>query len=479
MTTLGTVTTVGGSYSRYITEWADRIVAQTRRPDRIVIVDNGTNDPHLVVEAADRLDAHLTVLPWTVNYGRARNIGIAATGTEWVHHADVDDLLYPHAIEETHSYMYDADVIGWGWDRTGHTRRLTRLYGTHQGNATLVSPGPASGLSPFRRRLWEQRPYRDDMPAAWDTSLWRGFGHLNARFVGTTRPMFAYRYHPDSLFHSRVKAKDPQQVGVRLGQLATRWPHETVVVVPWRDPGCPHRRAAWEWCKARWAVYGYPIVEADCEGPWNKPRALNETISRLDCRTLIVADADVAIPPERAAQAVQLAQHLPWIVPHTTTQRLDQPATDTLLKTGVAQDGRVMPPYRSVPGGGLFVLTRAQWHHTYGMDPAFTGWGAEDEAWAAVADTLIGPHHRLDGDLTHLYHPPGLRTGHPTWQANRALYGQYRKATTRGRDRLTRFILDRRNLDSYPDLPQQSPEAPLQPMSPAPTEDTTTTVVQR
>lgn len=466
MTTLATTTTVGGSYSRYITEWADRVATQTRPPDQIVIVDNGTNDPHLVAEAADRLNAQLIVLPWTVNYGRARNIAIAATGTEWVHHADVDDLLYPHAIADTHTYMARADVIGWGWERTGHVRKAARLYGTHSGTATLTSPGPASGLSPFRRTLWEQRPYRDDMPSAWDTALWRGFGHLTARFVGTARPMFAYRYHPDSLFHSRLTKKDPEQVGVRLGQLANRWPHETVVVVPWRDPGCPHRRAAWDWCKQQWQTYGYPIVEADCEGPWNKPRALNDTIEQLDCRTLIVADADVIIPPDRAAHAVQLAPHLPWIVPHTTTQRLDPDATDTLQKTGVAQDGRVMAPYKSVPGGGLFVLTRAQWQHTGGMDPAFTGWGAEDEAWAVVADTLLGPHHRLDGDLTHLYHPPGLRTGHPTWHTNKALYGQYRKAATRGRDRLTRFVNDRATLNRQQavtsptsDTPQPSPAA--------------------
>ena len=440
---VATTTTVGGSYSRYVREWADAVAAQTRRPDQIVIVDNGADDPAAVARAAAKVGAELIVMPWTVNYGRARNVGIAATSTGWVQHADVDDLMYPHALADTVPLTGEADVVGWGWDRVEHRRRRQRIYGTHQGPASLATLMPASGLSPFRRELWEQSPYRDDLPSGWDTALWRGFGHLGARFVGTPRPVFGYRWHPDSLFHSRFAAGDPQQVGVTLGRLAKRWPDETVVVVPWRDQGCPHRQAAWDWCRTRWEAYGLPVVTADVDGEWNKPAALNAAVADLDCRTVIVADADVMIPPDRVAEAVRIASYVPWVMPHTRTVRLDADATASLLDGAGPGRGRVMDPYPSVAGGGLFVMSRAQWRRTGGMDPEFRGWGAEDEAFAVVADGVLGPHVRLDGDLTHLYHPPGLRTSHPRWEANAALFRQYRRAARTSRAELIRMLKGR------------------------------------
>jgi glycosyltransferase involved in cell wall biosynthesis len=439
VSTLGTVTTVGGRYCTYIDDWTDRLLRQQRRPDRIVVVDNGADNPARVKTAAERLGAHLIVMPWTVNYGRARNIGIEACDTEWVHHADVDDLLYPHAIAETYGYMPDADVIAWGWDLAHGYRELKRIYRPTRGPSTLTSPGPASGLSPFRRTLWEQHPYRDDLPSAWDTGLWRGFGHLNARFVPTRRTMFGYRYHNDSVFHARQASGD-RTVGRRLAELAAHHPDETMVVVPWRDQGCPHRQAAWGWCKARWLDYGYPVVEADCDGPWNKPAALNETIADLDCRTLIVADADVMIPKADIDRAVRQSWTHPWVVPHGDVHRFGEQATARIYQGAEPTPDRVMKPYRGLPGGGLFVISRQQWHEAGGMDRRFVGWGAEDEAFAQAADSLLGPHLRGTVDLWHLYHPPGLRTSHPDWQANADLWRHYKTAAGRGREAMKTLI---------------------------------------
>ena len=441
MTSIGTVTTVGGSYSRWLPEWTDGLLSQHRLPDQIVIVVNGpVPDRRHVEDSVGRLqdvvpDVRLVDLPWTVNYGRARNIGVDRTGTVWAHHADVDDVLFPHALSDWQKLEADADVVAFGWKRFGNPPRGTkrRLYSASQGQSTLDSRGPASGLSPFRRTFWQKKPYDDRLPSGWDTALWRGFGHLQARFVPTVRPVFGYRFHQDSVFQTRRRAGDPEGVGVMLGKAAKSPSADVAVVVPWRDQGDPDRQAAWEWLRRRWQT-SHPdwlLVEADCDGPWNKPRALNDTIAEVDCRVLVVADADCIVDSHRLGWAAHDAQVVPWIVPHGPVLRMDQKSSVQLYGQPADVDlpddpGLIRNPYKGFAGGGLFVIGRAQWDRVGGFDPKFTGWGAEDEAFAVAADTLVGPHIRYDGPLWHLYHHPGLRGKHPKWKQNRQRLETYR-----------------------------------------------------
>jgi hypothetical protein len=440
VTTIGTVTTVGGDYSRWLSEWTDGVLSQKRPPDQVAIVVNGSvHDQRAVDDSVRRLEdvglpVRLVRLPWTQNYGRARNVAIDATSTVWAHHADVDDILLPHALSDWQELEADADVVGFGWKRIGTAGNgaRRRVYGPSRGQSTLQSSAPASAVSPFRRTLWQRRPYDDRLPSGWDTALWRGFGHLNARFVPTLRPAYGYRFHRGSIFQTRRRAGDPEGVGQMLAKAVTDPSADVIVVVPWRDSGDPDRQAAWQWLSARWKATfpDWPLVEADCEGPWNKPKALNDTIANLDCRVLVVADADCIIDAHRLRWAAHDANVVPWVVPHGPVWRMDQASTARLYDEDPTADlpddpGLIRNPYKGFPGGGLFVIGRAQWDRTGGFDPKFTGWGAEDEAFAVAADTLLGPHVRYDGPLWHLYHHPGLRGKHPQWKANRKRFGTY------------------------------------------------------
>lgn len=52
------------------------------------------------------------------------------------------------------------------------------------------------------------------------------------------------------------------------------------------------------------------------------------------------------------------------------------------------------------------------YHAAGGVDRRFEGWGGEDLAFGWALETLVGPAHRLDGILVHLWHPhpaPDLR----------------------------------------------------------------------
>lgn len=443
MTTIATVTTVGGCYSQWLPDWADGLLSQTRRPDQVAIVVNGHVDDEPLVDATvgrlrgAGLDVRLIRTPWTLNYGRARNIAVDATDTVWVHHFDVDDVLLAHALADWQELQRSADVVAFGWQRMGDCPKgpHKRLYRPHRGAQTLATKAPASGVSPFRRSLWEASPYYDGLSAGWDTALWRGFGWLGARFVPTHRPVFAYRYHADSIYNTRTSAGDPHRVGPRLRQLAVDPPADVAVVVPWRNQGDPDRQAAWRWLRRRWEAQhpDWDVIVADCDGDWNKPRALNQTIDGLDCKFLVVADADVVVDPEDLKWATLDAAVCPWVVPHGDVWRMDPTSTGRLLGSPPDGDLPASPsthrkPYRGYPGGGLFVISRAQWDLVGGFDEQFVGWGCEDEAFAVAADTILGPHARYEGPLLHLYHAPGLRGRHPAWKANRARLDRYRQA---------------------------------------------------
>jgi len=437
MTSVATVVAVGGSYGRWLPGWADAIVGQTRLPEQAALVDNGCADPSAIEDAAGRLraagiDVRTATLPWTVNWGRARNLAVDLTDTVWVSHVDADDVLMPHALADWQQLEADADVVAFGWERLGG-KPFTRIYRPSHGRTMRRTSAPASAVSPFRRELWQQSPYYDGLSSGWDTGLWRGFGWLDAQVVPTSRPCYWYRWHPNSIFNRRKASGDPDGVGRRLHQLATCPPADVAVIVPWRDSGCSDRRSAWRWLQRRWATLhpDWQLVQADCDGPWSKPRAVNGAVERTDAKVLVVADADCTVDSDTLRWATLDAAVYPWVIPHGDVIRLDE-ATSRMLTDGPADAG--LPArtsfrrYRAFPGGGLFVISKAQWQAVGGFDVRFSGWGCEDEAFACAADTLLGPHVRYEDQLlVHLWHPPGLRSDDPKFAANRSRFDEYRR----------------------------------------------------
>jgi hypothetical protein len=55
--------------------------------------------------------------------------------------------------------------------------------------------------------------------------------------------------------------------------------------------------------------------------------------------------------------------------------------------------------------GGAYVMRRQDWLDLGGMDEAFTGWGAEDDAFTIVAERALGKALTVGGIAYHLWHP--------------------------------------------------------------------------
>jgi hypothetical protein len=455
MRALAVVTSSSG-YGRYFQEWARSIAAQGAPPGEVCIFTHGTPEDAAQAAAAERLLASAGIRVTRaheaarLDFGTARNRAVALSSSPWVMHLDVDDMLLPHALADAAALAEGADVIAFGYERCGDLAagpsNRRRLYRDLQGPQVLAAQAPCSGVSPFRRALWERSPYRTDMLGAWDTALWIGFGHLGIRIRATTRPVFLYRQHADSIFNKRRKAQDWSRAhtAAMLGTLR-RNAQGVSVLVPLGSPDQRDRLAAW--AKVR-DVYrsrfpGWQVVEGRAPvGAWCKGAAIAAALDQATGATLVIADADCLIAPEALAEAVRRVEHgeVPWAVPHQNVCRLDRATTARMLQLpeGSIPLALERPAYPGYPGGGILVVPRVGYLACGGFPMSFIGWGSEDQALALILDTCLGTHWRGSADLWHLWHPPQDRRA--ARSRNHAKLRTLRALAPQGRDALVGYL---------------------------------------
>jgi hypothetical protein len=202
----------------------------------------------------------------------------------------------------------------------------------------------------------------------------------------------------------------------------------TAVVIPWREE--PSRRPALDyvvdWYREHHRDLSVYLAGHD-GGEFSKPLAVNRIARQLTEDVLVVADADLFVPPDNLREAVKLAATNPWVVPQDVVLRLTKEATDGVYRGTVDPwEGEPERRYAAVPGGGLFVIRREPFLRIGGFDERFGMWGAEDQAFRCAADTLLGKHAQLPGVLVHLWHEPMARRETPRWRENVRLLKRYR-----------------------------------------------------
>lgn len=198
------------------------------------------------------------------------------------------------------------------------------------------------------------------------------------------------------------------------------------VILPWRG-GCEDREAIRGWVERRYAKrHSWPVVIAEAEGEWCKPKAIRAGLEATGAEIVIVADADVWCDGLRqAVRAVK--QGAAWGRPHTHVYRLDRPSTAKVLagaEPGVRM-GLEQRHYRGT-GGGAYVVALRETLLAVPPDIRFTGWGAEDGAWRDALRTLAGREWIGKAPLFHLWHPaPNRHGGRKTSPGNAALAKRY------------------------------------------------------
>lgn len=157
------------------------------------------------------------------------------------------------------------------------------------------------------------------------------------------------------------------------------------------------------------------VFYGDCPGNWSKGQALDAAVAGGNQRALglIIADADVIVPPGALASAcARVAAGAPWAMPHAMVHRLSRSSTSRLYSGRAAcppEPGSVhleRPAHHAPAGGGIVVVSRANYELVGGIDPRFVGWGGEDISFGRALDTICGPGERLDAPMWHLWHEP-------------------------------------------------------------------------
>lgn len=208
----------------------------------------------------------------------------------------------------------------------------------------------------------------------------------------------------------------------------------TVILVPRRVDGGP-RDALWEWTRKWWEARQshMPIFEGHHEdGLFNRSAALN-TASRLagDWDVAVIIDADVICEPNRVKQAVDLAHYSgKLVIPHDVRKDLDSRGSQLVINWYEGSWERYVRKRYPMMVSGVIVEPRRLWDEIGGFDEQFRGWGYEDTAHAAAAETYGGGILRMPGELWHLFHPTARegRPGTPVWQLNAARGQRYRAA---------------------------------------------------
>lgn len=90
----------------YIEEALDSIQRQTRLPDEVIIIDDGSTDGTLErLKNYEFKIAHKIISKKNQGQGIARNIGIEKASGDYIYFFDADDILTPNFIESLHKIL--------------------------------------------------------------------------------------------------------------------------------------------------------------------------------------------------------------------------------------------------------------------------------------------------------------------------------------------------------------------------------------
>jgi hypothetical protein len=193
--TIGVVSVAyGEKYRAFVPRWMRAITALETKPDKVLIITDDVRD------CIDQLgDVHLDSVvfkqahrTFTRHPQYLVNEAIQDVRTDWICKMDIDDLIYPHALNNLD--RCDADVYMFGISYMGQwlPARPVNAYTILTTMHNLVF-----SCSPFRRWVWEKSPYKDILCEDW--AFWVDAARNNAKFQPSSTIDYEYVQHGDNI----------------------------------------------------------------------------------------------------------------------------------------------------------------------------------------------------------------------------------------------------------------------------------------
>jgi glycosyltransferase involved in cell wall biosynthesis len=211
----GTVSAVipNYNYGRFLGQAIDSLLAQTRPPDEIIVVDDASTDDSAQVARSYgdrvRLIRHARN---TGNVGGPRNTGIAAASGEFVITLDSDDMVEPAYVETLRAALMKRPGIGVAYagvqthvepdgQRVIHHDWPIPFDWRWQTAAVTPPHTCIPTASMFRREMWRRAGgYDAARISAEDAEFWpRALGCGFEAVKATGDPLFIYRRHGPSM----------------------------------------------------------------------------------------------------------------------------------------------------------------------------------------------------------------------------------------------------------------------------------------
>lgn len=196
----------------FIRQTLESVARQTLRPDRVVVLDNGSTDrTEELVKGFDGIACEFVRHPRNLGiFGNFNRCLDFAPETQYLQILHADDLIKPAFYETLKNTLDDCPGRGMAWcldERIDEEGRLLSVSGKADGRITVLERDPflarkaEIGNQAFCATLlktnFQPVPERfpEDMPIVGDAAFWPKYGLHCQKIVTVNLPLAQYRWH--------------------------------------------------------------------------------------------------------------------------------------------------------------------------------------------------------------------------------------------------------------------------------------------
>jgi glycosyltransferase involved in cell wall biosynthesis len=203
--------------AHYLNECLASVFAQTRPPDQVIVIDDGSPDGAVIERVTARYGNRLTLLRQTnLGAGAARNRGVRHADADLIGFLDADDLWSPQLLEHhvrvlqehrDHVLVYaNGRLIGDGPLRGLLFMDTAPSVGEPTLDALLMQRCTVltSSVVVWRAAVLAAGLFDESLRRGQDFDLWVRLAAAGGRFAYTTEPLVSRRIHGMNLSGDRL-----------------------------------------------------------------------------------------------------------------------------------------------------------------------------------------------------------------------------------------------------------------------------------